>query len=528
MLILHNGEINRSFPNPRVFKAIAIQDNKIIAIGTDEDVLSLADRNTEIINLRGKTVLPGLTDSHIHLLHLGKSLSMVNCETNSVEECFERLQSKLNIAKPGEWILGHGWNQNSWRAGFSALKIFTKLSTTNPIYLTAKSLHAGWANPTALEITGLNNDSVDPKDNLFGRDENGNLNGLVFESAMERVSKAIPPLSHQNIIDLLDRTQQELWKVGITGVHDFDSEDCFRALQEMDFQNNLRIRTVKSIPLENLDAVIQSGLRTNFGSNLLRIGSVKLFADGALGPRTAAMISPYENEDENSGLLLLSKEQIVEYGIKAAQNGISLAIHAIGDRANKEVIDAFLEIRDYEKFHFISGLNHRIEHVQLLDPNDIRRLSQQQIIASMQPIHLVGDMDTANRYWGTRSRYAYAFKSLIVAKTQIIFGSDAPVESFNPFIGIYAAATRKKYTNNQNPWYPEEKLQLHDIFAAYTLNSAKAVHLENHLGSLDQGKYADLIVLQNSPFKHNLEEIKNILPLATMVDGHWVWKKEEL
>ena len=290
MLILHNGEIYQSFPNPIVSKAIAIQENKIIAVGTDEDILSMADRKTEIVNLHGKTVLPGLTDSHIHLLHTGKSLSMVNCETETVEECFERLESRIINAEPGEWILGHGWDQNSWHAGFSSLKIFNQLPPSNPIYLTAKSLHAAWANQTAFKIAGITDDSVDPEDNLFGRDENGCLNGLVFENALERVNKAIPPLSNQKIIELLEKTQKELWKVGITGVHDFDGEDCFRALQELDIQNKLRIRTVKSIPLQNMDSAIQSGILSNFGSQFLRIGSVKLFADSALGPRTAAMI----------------------------------------------------------------------------------------------------------------------------------------------------------------------------------------------------------------------------------------------
>ena len=226
--------------------------------------------------------------------------------------------------------------------------------------------------------------------------------------------------------------------------------------------------------------------------------------------------------------MLLSKEQIIEYGIKAVKNGLSLAIHAIGDKANKEVIEAYIEIRNFEKSYHIPGLNHRIEHVQVLDPVDIFHLSKHGIIASMQPIHLVGDMDTADRYWGKRSRYAYAFGSLQEAGTQLIFGSDAPVESFNPFFGIHAAVTRKRDSNDSHSWYPEEKLKLEDVIAAYTINSAKAVHWDKHIGSLDQGKNSDLIVLQNNPIQCAPEIMRDILPLATMVDGQWVWKEDDL
>jgi predicted amidohydrolase YtcJ len=288
------------------------------------------------------------------------------------------------------------------------------------------------------------------------------------------------------------------------------------------------LRIQKSIPLENLDAAIQTGLRTGFGSDFIHIGPVKLFADGALGTQTAAMLEPYANNPENSGMLMLSQAEIVHYGKIAIQNGLSLAIHAIGDLANREVINAYSEIRNLDHRYPFPGLHHRIEHVQVLAAEEIQRVAQNNIVASMQPIHLVSDMDMADNLWGERSRYAYAFNSLIQHGTRLIFGSDAPVESFNPFLGIYAALTRSKLDQPAgSSWYPQEKISLLETLAAYTLNPAIVSHWDDKIGSISAGKCADLIVLPVDPFEISPHAFIDLLPLATMVAGEWVWKDGE-
>lgn len=528
MLILRNARIFESGNQSGMSEALAIRAGKIIAVGSNADVLSLADRNSEILDMHEKTILPGLTDSHIHLLQLGRSLSMVNCETDHIQVCYDRLSDRANKTAIGDWILGHGWNQNQWAGGFNDLNLLHKVSEDHPIFITAKSLHAAWVNKRALEIAGITRETSDPQDGIIGRNSEGYPNGLLFENAMGLMNDFIPVHSGQTLVDNLHATQVKLWEVGITAVHDFDGADCFSALQQLEDQNKLQLRVLKSLPLQNLEATVQIGLRTGFGSDFLRIGSVKLFADGALGPQTAAMLEPYETNRDNSGILMLSKEEIIQYGKIASKNGLSLAIHAIGDRANREVIDAYSEIRQFERGNLLSGLRHRIEHVQVLAEQDLHRLAENNIIASMQPIHLVSDMDTADRFWGKRSRYAYPFKSLLQNGTRLIFGSDAPVESFNPFFGMYAALTRSKFDQPFSSWFPEEKISLENILAAYTINPAMIANWDDKIGSISSGKFADLIVLPVNPFEIDPFELKDLNPVATMVAGQWVWKEDEL
>jgi len=529
MLILHNANIFLGGNPAKFCEAIAIHNQKIIAVGKNEDVLALANRHTEKKDLNGKSIFPGLTDSHIHLQHTGKSLTMVDCESGSMQKIYDRILTKTQETKPGNWIFGHGWNQNLWDGGFDEFNVLKNISNSHPILLTANSLHACWANQKALEIAGIDSNTSDPEGGVIGRNKDNSPNGLLFENAMELMYRAIPPLSQSELIPLLDQTQQALWKYGITSVHDFDGVDCFSALQQIDQDNNLKLRIVKSIPSSIFKSIIETGVKSGFGSDFLRLGSVKLFSDGALGPQTAAMIDRYENDPDNLGILLLTKEEIIEYGIKATKNGLSMAIHAIGDRANREVIDAFAKIRNFEISNNLPPLNHRIEHVQILSDQDLKRLADHKIIASMQPIHLISDMDTADRLWGTRSKNAYAFGTLQNNGTTLIFGSDSPVESFNPFIGIYAALTRQKLNGSPlHGWYPSEKLKLFDIINAYTLNPAKVVNWDSNIGSVAKDKFADLIILPENPFEISPEKIKEMLPIATMVNGDWVFQSEEI
>lgn len=528
MQILHNAKIFTGGIHPKFSEALAIEDCKIIAIGSNEDVLSLANRNTSIRNLNGKTILPGLTDSHIHLLHTAKSLSMVNCETDNVDELKMRVSEKVKETDPGKWILGHGWNQNLWVRGFDELQSLHQISANHPILLTAKSLHACWANNTALQIAGIDTQTIDPSGGVIGRNEDNSPNGLFFENAMELILKVIPPPSKTEIMQSLTLTQEELWKFGITSVHDFDGVDCFQALQKLDQDGQLKIRAVKSIPFSIFEELIQTGIQTGFGSDFLRIGSVKLFSDGALGPQTAAMLSPYENDANNFGMLLLTKDEIIEIGKKATSNGLSLAIHAIGDKANREVIDAYSEIYAFGKLNNLPRQNHRIEHVQILHEDDIPRLAKNNITASMQPIHLISDMNTADHLWGSRSRFAYAFNSLFQHGSNPIFGSDAPVESFNPFNGIYAAVTRQKLDQTpEQGWYPQEKIDLISSINAYTINPPMVAKWDDQIGSLEIGKLADMIVLPTDLFTISPNKINDIVPVGTMVGGDLVYQREE-
>jgi hypothetical protein len=291
---------------------------------------------------------------------------------------------------------------------------------------------------------------------------------------------------------------------------------------------DLKLRVTKSLPIEILPEVVEIGLRSGFGDDFLQIGSIKAFSDGALGPRTAAMLQPYEGEPDNRGIAMLDAEEIFERGRLAVEHGLSLAIHAIGDRANHEVLDAYTQLRQVEQEYLPTTrrrLRHRIEHVQIIHPDDAERLAQQGIIASMQPIHAVSDYPMADRYWGKRAAHAYAWRTISDYGTLMAFGSDAPVESPNPFWGLHAAVTRRRPDGSPGPdgWYPAQRLSLTEALHGFTSGAAYAAGKENQLGKLAPGYLADLIVLDTDLFNCEIDQIRDIRPTATMINGEWVY-----
>jgi len=267
-------------------------------------------------------------------------------------------------------------------------------------------------------------------------------------------------------------------------------------------------------------------LRSGFGDDMLHLGSLKLFADGALGPQSAALLAPYQGSD-SLGTLLSSKADILKIGIPAVENGWSLTIHAIGDLANQTVLDTLADIRAHEEKHQIAQLPHRIEHVQLLDPADQGRLAALNVVASVQPLHATSDMHIVDRYWGDRAANAYAFQSLLNCNTLLVFGSDAPVESPNPFWGLHAAVTRRQQDGTPciDGWHPEQRIALTDALNAYTCNPAALAGFEDRLGLISPGFYADLIVLPIDPFTMLPQDLFSILPEMTIVNGKLVYQK---
>lgn len=331
------------------------------------------------------------------------------------------------------------------------------------------------------------------------------------------------------IVQAFREVQPILWQMGLTGVHDYDQSRCFSALQALQAQDELHLRVVKGIPLEDLPHAVALGLHSGFGNDFLRTGSVKAFADGALGPQTAAMLQPYEGNPVNKGMLLMDAEELSEHGRLAVENGLSLAVHAIGDRAVHEVLDAFASLRTYERSLSSKSKNllrHRIEHVQVIHPDDAHRLGELGVIASMQPFHAPSDMLMADRHWGKRAALAYAWRTQLDHAAVLAFGSDAPVESPNPFWGIYAAVTRQRLDGSPGPegWYPEQRLTVFEAIRGFTQGSAYAAGMEDHLGQLSPGYWADLVVLDTDPFTCASQQIPNIKPLATMINGDWVFQ----
>ncbi len=521
MKILHNARVYTLDITRPLASALAVDHGEIAAVGGDE--LLREFERADKWDLRGRVVLPGITDAHLHLQQYALSLQKINCETETLDECLLRVNARAGQARPGEWVLGHGWNQNVWGSWPCAADL-DQIAPHNPVFLTAKSLHAAWANSAALNLAGIAASSPDPLNGQIQRSLKGAPTGILLENAVQLIASIIPGPSSDGLADAIAKAQPVLWKMGLTGVHDFDGRDCFLALQQLHAQGRLKLRLTKNLPVELLKHACELGLRTGFGDDWLRIGSIKAFMDGALGPRTAAMFQPYIGEPENKGILNLDGEQLFEYGRRAADVGLGMAVHAIGDRANHEVLDAYEQLRAYETEKGLPHLRHRIEHVQVLHPGDAARLAKLNVIASMQPIHATSDMRMADKYWGDRTSLAYAWKTQLDLGAHVAFGSDAPVESPNPFWGIHAAVTRRRADGAPGPagWHSEQRLSMLQAVEGFTTGAAYAAYAENRQGTIAEGRLADLIVLEKDPFACDPDEVKDLESSATMIGGEWV------
>jgi len=520
-LILTNGKIYPRVTELRTCSGLLLLDGRVADILDGPAHTSLAGIPT--VDLGGRVVLPGLTDAHLHLEKYALQLSLVDCETATLDECLERVQARATRVPPGEWILGHGWNQTRWER-FGRAADLDAVAPGHPVYLTAKSLHAGWANSEALRRAGLATETPDPEGGRVQRAEDGAPTGILFEGAMSIVANALPEPLLTDTVEAMATAQERLWAMGITGVHDFDGRRSFQAEQVLLEQGRLGLRVLKSIPYELLGEAAALGLRSGFGAERLRLGHVKLFADGALGPRTAAMLAPYDGEPGNTGLLFLDREAVLEAGIRAAEAGLALAIHAIGDRANHEVLDGLAALRAYETSHGWPARRHRIEHLQLVHPDDLPRPAQLGVTASMQPIHATSDMLMADRYWGRRTEFSYAWRSQIRSGAHLAFGSDAPVESPDPFLGLHAAVTRRRTDGTPSPqgWVPQERLDIQQALMGFTEGAAFAAGAELEQGRLQPGYRADLIVVDRDPMACPPDDLPQVRVLGTMVGGRWV------
>ena len=532
--ILINANIHTLDSHQPKAKALAVRDGVIEAAGAEPEIRALAQPGTHVVDLGGRTVLPGLTDAHLHFEWYAFGLQDVDAETDTLEMALERVRAKAATLQPRQWVTGYGWNHNVWNltgSGFPSAADLDRVAPANPVFLQAKSGHAAWVNSLALEMCGVTSETADPPGGHIDRrtDEAASApTGILLEDAMELVQRQIPERTAAQLADAMPLAQANAWRAGLTGVHDFDGPRSLAAWQMLRERGQLGLRVVKQLHGWRLDQALALGLRSGFGDDWLRLGSVKVFADGALGPRTAAMIEPYIGEPGNYGLVVTDKEALHELATRAAAGGLALSVHAIGDKANHDVLDVFESLRQAEPPEAKGRLRHRIEHVQLLHPNDYERLGRLGVIASMQPVHATSDMHMADKYWGARNAGAYAWRTQLQAGAVLAFGSDCPVESFNPFWGIHAAVTRRRADGTPGPegWYGAQRLTVAEAVRAYTQGAAYAGLMEHRLGSLSKGKLADLIVIDRDIFACDPMDIRGTRVLGTMVGGEWKFGPE--
>jgi len=530
-LIVTNAKIYTMDPAHPTAEAFAVRDGKFLAVGAAAELEAYRSPNTEVRDLGGASVLPGLCDAHIHFTYYALSLQQIQIfEVPTLDELLQRVAAKAAVTPPGQWLTGWGWNQTLWpEPRFPTRHDLDQIAPHHPVLLREKSGHSAVVNSLALRLAGLDAKTPNPAGGEIVRDANGALTGMLFEDpAIALVTSHIPAATEAEIDAAVLAAQANAHRFGLVAFHDLDGKQGFGAFQRLRNRGQLRLRAVTHISMEQLPYALGVGLRAGLGDEWLRVGGLKLFADGALGPRTAAMIEPYENEPTNYGITIVDKEDMLEMASKATTAGLPTVIHAIGDRANHDVLDVFAAVRQQEADAGIPRhlRRHRIEHVQVIHPNDLERLAELDIIASVQPIHATQDMNNVDAFWGKRGELAYAFRTLLESGARIAFGSDAPVETPNPFVGIHAAVTRRRADGypNAEGWHPKEKFTVAEAVAGYTTGAAYAESLEGVMGSITPGKYADFIVPDQDIFTCEPMAIKDTAVRLTVVGGEVVYQ----
>lgn len=530
-LILENGRIFTVDPELPWAEAVACKDGRIFAVGSTAELEQLKGKNTNVIDLKSRLAIPGLTDAHVHFLWYAMQQRLKQVDLYGIDDfptVIQRIRQAVENTGPGGWVHGWGWDETNWGVEPS-LALLDEAGSHLPIALRRKDLHTWWVNRRALEIAGITRQAPDPPGSRLGRDEAGELTGVLHEwAAIQLVEEHIPEPKGSTAEDWLLETIAEANRLGLTGIHDQrlqnESLKSLRTFLDLHRKGQLNLRICAHITAESLPEI--EGLRKEIDAaqDRLWLGQVKIFADGTMGARTALMLEPFESEKTNYGLAVTPSGEMKRLAEVARRAGHRISVHAIGDRAVRETLDVMQEF-SIEMVAHKPGLPYRIEHVQVIHPDDLPRLHQNCIAASMQPIHLMLDWQTADRVWGVRARYAYAFRSLINYQTRLAFGSDAPFAPLNPMLGIYAAVTRQdEHGEPSGGWYPEEKISVAEAIYCYTMGPAFVSGKGRIQGSVSPGKWADLIVLDKNIFEIDPPEIAATQVEMTIFDGRLVYE----
>lgn len=530
-MVFYNGPIYTLNPEQPVVRALAIRHGRIIALGSEGRVqASVAGQRGETINLRGRAIVPGLTDAHVHIIQQGLTLREVNLAgVTSLKDAQALIAERAASLPPDAWVRGSGWNHLAWGQSWPTRADLDAVCPDRPVILTRKDGHSLWVNSRALALAGITATTPHPEGGQIQRNRNGEPTGILIETAMELVRAVLPPLSEAERLDALRAAMREALGYGLTSFHvvpgpnHATGPEVLRDLQTLRTRGELTLRALIYFAPPELEGVIHMGLRSGFGDHWLRLGGLKLFADGSLGSESAEMLSHYEGR-RHVGIATIEPEVLDATIRRANLHGISVAVHAIGDAANRKVLNAIEHaLADRAALGEEApalALPNRIEHVQVIHPQDLPRLAELGIIASMQPIHCTSDIEAAEALWGARCAYAYAWRSLMESGATLAFGSDAPVESMNPWFGIHAAVTRQRPNGwPEEGWYAEQCLSVEEALRAYCCGPALASGEAQCKGQLHIGALADFTVLTGDPFRSKPYELHALTAAMTIVGG---------
>jgi len=530
-LIIHNARVYTADSRNAVAEALAVAGERIVRVGKDADVLALRTASTRVLDMRGATIVPGLHDAHGHVVGLGASLQDVDLRgTRSYEEVVGRVRRRIASARPGEWIVGRSWDQNDWvEKAFPTHDLLSAATPNNPVYLTRVDGHAGLANQQAMNAAGLTSSTTDPPGGRIIRAAGGQPSGVLIDGAQSLVTSKIPAVGRQQLEDQIRLADRELRRVGITTVGDAGADGetvaAYRRLVDAGaIKTRLYVMLRGSLP--ELTPFFARGPVRDDASHRLVVRAVKIYADGALGSRGAALLEPYADEPTTTGLLVTPPDEVYAQTLAAAKAGFQVGIHAIGDRANREVLDIFDRVE--REVPGARALRMRVEHAQILDAAEIPRFAKLGVIASMQPTHATSDMPwAATRIGDSRvEEGAYVWRSLLDAGAVIASGSDFPVEDANPMLGFYAAITRQDATGKPTGgWTPRQRMTREEALASFTRQAAFASHAETVTGSIEAGKLADLVVLSRDIMRVPPREILTTTVQMTIVAGEIVYQR---
>ena len=500
---------------------LIIRNGKIVFVGPSAEVLRRIDAGDKVIDLNGKVVLPGLCDAHIHLLGLAIAHMMLDLRNvPSIKVLKDLVRRKAEELGPGKWILGRGWDQEIFaEKRYPNRWDLDEVSPRNPVFLVRVCGHIAVANTLALKIAGIDKLTKDPPDGVIERADDGEPTGILREGALSLVRKVIPQPSMDDIERALEGVLQELLKVGLTTVHAVSvTREELTALQRLREKGKLRLKVRVYLERGLLNDLKRLQTSVNADDRVLRISGVKILVDGSLGGRTAALMDAYSDDPGNKGELLMSRNELIDIFKLAKNLGIQVAVHAIGDRALKEVLDA-MEISG------IQGDLIRIEHASLISPVLLKRLRRLMPHIVVQPHFIITDWWIVRRLGEERARWTYAFKTLLKSGLNVAASSDAPVEPHNPWESIYAAITRGKYEGRELFKYTYmECLSLLDAIKMYTENAARITG--ENAGIIEVGRDADLVVIDAHTLEMNERNIRGVRILAAIVNGEVVYQEE--
>jgi len=532
-VILYNGTVATQLPQAPLAQAVAVAQGRILAVGKNEDVLHMAGAGAEKIDLEGRLVVPGFVDTHIHFYEWAlKRRDIQLDDLASLEDLLELVRRAARDRRPGQWILGQGWNETDWTTPrMPTREMLDRVAPDHPVLLWRCDLHLAAVNSAALALAGIDADTPDPPEGRIERGPGGEPTGILRELSINLVRQAVAAPEEDRVLEAFEDATGALHRRGVTGIHDIrlmadrDGARAFQTFQKLDRDGRLDLRCWVTLPGHQLDDIIGLGLRTGFGNEKLRVGHVKFFSDGGMGARTAWMIDPYL--DAECGMPLTDMATLARDIDRADDSGLSVMVHAVGDRANRELVDIFeaLESRRARSGSQSPPIPHRIEHVQMIRPEDADRLERLNLALCVTPANMVLDMNLIDSAVGEKGKWSYAFRRLLDTGAPVMFSSDCPVCDPDPLLGIHAAVTRQRVDGTpEGGWYPDSRVTVEEALNAYTSTPA-SVHNTTDVGSIAPNQKADLAVLSENMLTQPPSRIPHVKVDLTLFDGRIVHRQ---